>query len=450
MVQVLRSYFFSLILCTALLCSMAEAHAAASLQGLSEQAAKAEAASLLQQGKFMEAYAEYTQLLRQYPADPEVNLGLARSAVGSQRLNQAIMAYERVLEVFPAEATLYDELAQVYVVLGDTTNALLAMEQKQARAGTDPAADAAKIKAWSNQVSRHQLHGNVRLGAMYDSNANQGPASNKMMLGNWNIEFPNAKHIESFAGYAGAMLDYSWRMGQNSPWYIVSDLQIFSRGNTSNKLRHSSTRSSLWARGAAGLRRLGQRSLWDIRVKAEAFDYELYSHIWSTGPELMYAYAVSPKVQVIARGGIDKRDYARDRTKNGLYSNAGLYGRFFFGSNSQHEFMLGGKYTNGMAKINDYSSHGWEASANLMFRLPKGFEFGPFVAYGKDYYKGPATILDLEKREEERVRMGVSLNYNITAAWKIETSYQRIQNNSNSDIYKYNQDLVSVGIAWSF
>lgn len=448
--QVLRSCFFSLVLCTALLCTMAEAQAAASLKALTQQAAKAEAASLLQQGKFMEAYEEYTQLLRQYPADPEVNLGLARSAVGSQRLNQAIMAYERVLEVFPTEAALYDELAQVYVVLGDTTNAVLTMEQKQAQAGTDPAADAAKIKTWSNQVSRHQLHGNVRVGAMYDSNANQGPASNRMMLGNWNIEFPNAKHIESFAGYLGALLDYNWRMGHNSPWYIVSDLQVFSRGNSSNELRHSSTRSSLWARGAAGVRHLGQRSLWDVRVKAEAFDYELYSHIWSTGPEFMYAYAVSPKVQVITRGGIDKRDYARDRNKNGLYSNAGLYGRFFFGSNSQHEFMLGGKYTNGMAKVNDYSSNGWEASANLMFRLPKGFEFGPFVAYGKDYYKGPATILDLENREEEHVRMGVSLNYNISAAWKIETSYQRTENKSNSDMYKYNQDLVSAGIAWSF
>lgn len=450
MAQRFRSCLFGLVLCTALLCLGAKAHAAASLQGLSQQAAKADAASLLQQGKFMEAYEEYTQLLRQFPADPEVNLGLARSAVGAQRLNQAIMAYERVLEVFPTEPALYDELAQVYVVLGDTTNALLTMEQKQARTNTDPAADAAKIKAWSNQVSRHQLHGTVRVGGMYDSNANQGPASNKMMLGNWNIEFPNAKHMESFAGYLGAMLDYTWRMGPNSPWYMVSDLQIFSRGNSSNELRHSRTRSSLWARGATGVRRLGQRSLWDVRVKAEVFDYELYSHIWSTGPELMYAYAISPKVQVIARGGIDKRDYARDRTKNGLYSNAGLYGRFFFGSKDQHEFMVGGKYTKGTANVSDYSYNGWEASANLMFRLPKGFEFGPFVAYGKDYYKGPATILDLEKREEERVRMGVSLNYNINAAWKIETSFQRTQNKSNSDLYKYDQDIVSVGIAWSF
>ena len=60
--------------------------------------AKADAAALMQQGKYASAYDMYMRLLREAPDDDEINLNLARSSMRSGRYNQAVMAYERLTE----------------------------------------------------------------------------------------------------------------------------------------------------------------------------------------------------------------------------------------------------------------------------------------------------------------------------------------------------------------
>ena len=68
--------------------------------------AKADAAALMQQGKFASAYEMYMRLLREAPDDDEINLNLARSSMHSGRYNQAVMAYERLTEKYPGEPVL--------------------------------------------------------------------------------------------------------------------------------------------------------------------------------------------------------------------------------------------------------------------------------------------------------------------------------------------------------
>ena len=53
--------------------------------------AKADAAALMQQGKYASAYDMYMRLLREAPDDDEINLNLARSSMHSGRYNQAVM-----------------------------------------------------------------------------------------------------------------------------------------------------------------------------------------------------------------------------------------------------------------------------------------------------------------------------------------------------------------------
>lgn len=60
--------------------------------------AKADAAALMQQGKYASAYEMYMRPLREAPDDDEINLNLARSSMHSGRYNQAVMAYERLTE----------------------------------------------------------------------------------------------------------------------------------------------------------------------------------------------------------------------------------------------------------------------------------------------------------------------------------------------------------------
>ncbi len=411
---------------------------------------KAEAATLLEQGKAAEAYELYMRLVREAPDDDAINLGLARAATKARRWNQAVMAYEILLEKYPREAGLYGELANVYMLLGDRESAERSLAMMRSLDGTTSKTQTdAALDLLESRYSRFQAHGKIRAGALYDSNANMGPRSNDLMLGLWPVHFEDAKKKETFGAYVGADVDLGWRLEQDSAWWLVGDAQGFWRGNTNSDLHDSHSQESQWGRIAGGVRRLTASTLFDARLKAEIFDYEFYQNVLAVGPEATFLWAATPSVQLITRGGLDQRVYSLDSDRNGIYGWLGEYLRLFFGAGN-HEFMFGARYLGASPDRSRYGYNGWEASARVLFKLPYGFEFGPHVSFTQEYYNGPATALETNDRRDDRWRLGATLTYRIDEAWSAEASYQYTDNNSKCKLYEYQQHFVSMGLAWSF
>ncbi|MDR0828397.1 MAG: surface lipoprotein assembly modifier [Desulfovibrio sp.] len=414
--------------------------------------AKAEAATLLQKGDANAAYDLYMRLLRESPEDDEISLGLARAAAGANRWHQSVMAYEVLIEKHPREAALYSELARVYMLADDREAAERSLAVMRSLDGQTTAADTGlALDDMERRYNRLQIHGKIRAGILYDSNANMGPKSEEMRLGDFPlpIKIPGAKEKETFGAYLGADLDLGYRIYQDSPWWIVGDVRAFWRGNANDDLRDLHSQESQWGRASAGVRHLTSKSLFDLRFKAEIFDYELYQNVSAIGPEATFLYALTPSVHLITRGGIDHREYSRDRHRNGTYGWAGEYLRLFFGSDN-HEFMAGLRYLGAAADKTDYSYNGYEASAGFVFKLPYGFELGPNISFTQEFYKGPATVLETKDREDKRLRVGTLLTYRIDEAWSLELNYQYTNNDSKSNLYEYDQHLVTTGVAWSF
>lgn len=442
------------MLCACLVCTAPTHSSAASSTDPARKTAldagKAEAATLLEKGKADDAYTLYSRLVRTAPDDDAVNLGLARSAAKSRHLNQAVMAYEVLLEKYPREVALYSELANVYMMQGDRVSAerslamVRSLDGKTTQETTDNALD-----AMERRYSRFQAHGKVRVGVLYDSNANAGPRSNTVDLDSWRVTVQDAKAKDTFGGYLGADIDLGWRLGQDSPWWLVGDAQGFLRGNANSGLHDTRTQESQWGRAAAGVRHLTSETLTELRVKAEVFDYEFFQNVSAFGPEGTFLWAVTPKTHLITRGGIDQRVYSQDQPRNGVYGWIGEYLRFFLGEKN-HELVLGGRYIGASADKTDYSYDGWEGSARLLLKLPYAFELGPFVSFAQEYYNGPGTALESKSRRDDRWRMGSTLTYRITEAWAAEMNYQYTNNDSNCGLYKYEQHLVTTGIAWNF
>ncbi len=408
---------------------------------------KAAAGALLAQGKAAEAYALYSRLLREEPEDDIVNLGLARSAQAAGRLNQAVMAYLRLLEKYPREGALHRELAQVYMAFGDREKAEehLRLDASLSRDDADSLLD-----RLDRRYDRLQVHGTLRAGMLFDSNANQGTASNTMNLGNWRgVTVEGAKAKESFGGYFGTQIDVGYRLDQTGPWWIVGDVLGYVRGNANNDLGVNTSREWQWGRASGGFRFLDGLNLLDLRLKSEMVDYEFMQHASSTGPELTYVHALRPWVQLITRGGVDSRDYSSDSSRNGAYWTVGQYARFFFSADN-HELLLGGRWHGGEPEKSDYAYDGWEALAQIRFKLPLGFELSPYISYNKEDYHGPATPLEASRRHDERLRTGVGLTYAINEAWKVELSYQYTNNDSRSNLYCYEQHITSLGMSWNF
>lgn len=416
------------------------------IRGIIEQSVD-EGSSLLKAGKADEAYELFSRLLREDPENDAVNIGLARAAIAANRPNQALMAYLRLLEKHPNNPGLHQEIAQAYMALGDNARAELHLHR-------DPSLSQADLdKAMENLGQRYerlQIHGRVRLGALYDSNANQGPAYDVMDLGNFrNVRVKDAGEKSSFGAYLGAQLDIGYRLAQVGNWWLVGDVQGYGRGNFNSDLESNTSRYWQWGRAAGGMRYLDSRNLLDLRLKAEIFDYEFNDHVLAAGPEVLYVHAVRPYFQLITRGSLDARDYVSDSARNGAYWSAGEYARFFFGSQN-HEFMAGGRGYGGSANNGDYSYNAWEASASFTFKLPYRFEVSPQVSYAQEYYNGPATTLETKDREDKRLTLGVGVVYRLTETWSLEAGYQYTNNDSCSALYDYDRHLVTTGVAWSF
>ena len=412
---------------------------------------KAEASSLLEKGEAGKAYDLYMRLLRLAPDDDGVNLGLARAAAKAGRWNQAVMAYETLLEKYPREAGLYGEMAHVYMLLGDREAAerslavMRSLDARITREETDKALD-----VLASRYSDFQAHGKIRAGIQYDSNANLGPDSGLLDLGSWRgVRVDNAKAQSSLGAYLGADVDLGKRFYRDSPWWLVGDVQGFWRGHAQSDLHKARSQEAQWGRAAAGLRHLAPSTLAEVRLKAEIFDYEFYNRVSACGPEGTLLWAASPSLHLVAKGALEHREYSRDHGRSALAGSAGLYSRIFFGSDN-HELLLGGRYFGTDAKKRDYSHEGWETMARSLFKLPHGFELAPFISFTRERYKGPATALETKNRLDERFRAGLGLTYRINESWAVEGNCQYTKNRSNSALYKYDQRFVSLGVAWNF
>lgn len=146
--------------------------------------------------------------------------------------------------------------------------------------------------------SRFQAHGRLSGGVMYDSNANQGPASDKMSLGLFdNLTVHGVKAVDSWGSYFNGMLDAGWRLGEDSPWWFVSDIAFFKRWNGNPKLPVNNDFS--WGRAALGLRHMSSRTLAELRVKGEMADQSLDQRVSVLGPEGTFVWAALPNLQLI-------------------------------------------------------------------------------------------------------------------------------------------------------
>ncbi|MCL2102986.1 MAG: tetratricopeptide repeat protein [Syntrophorhabdaceae bacterium] len=393
-----------------------------------------QAASLMEQGKTEEAGEIYGQLLARYPDNDDLALALARAALAVGNPAGALNIYNRLLAKYPDNADLRLETARANHAAGNQAEA--------ARLGGQALAEYEK--------QRFQIHGAVRAGVLYDSNANQGPASNTLSLGDWdNVRLEGAKRKDSFGAYVGANLDLGYRLSVTGPWWLVGDVQGFWRGNENHALKNINSREWQWGRAAAGFRYLDGKNMIDLRGKAEVFDYEFGTNVTALGGEFRYARVVTPWLHLIADAGLESRIYNESRERNGVFGRAGGYARFFFGD-AGHEFTIGAGYVGASADRADYAFDGWQGLARFSFKLPYGFTLSPSASFTQEFYKGPGTALETKKRRDDRLRVGADISYAVTEAWSIEAAYHYTNTYSTCNLYKNDQHVVSLGVAWKF
>jgi hypothetical protein len=403
-----------------------------------------------------DAFESRMDALREKPDSEATWLAVAESAEQAGRWHQAIMAWERLLELHPNRADWWERLAKSYAAVGDDENA------KRVRAWAREHAGGGDSEVAQAEVKRFFIGGKLRVGFSRDTNANQGPSSDILHWNDWLITVPGASEIKTNGMYASADVNWLYRPENwTNNWAIVGDASASWRGSQNNKLSDAHNRTSQYGRVALGLRHASRRTLVDVRVKRDIFDYNLWQHVDSTGVEGMFLGAVTNNVHLIFRGSWEKRNFSRDwgsYDHSGNYRSAGVYGRFIFGA-ARHEIVAGIRTFANDSDLRAARYQGEEPMISATFRLPHGVEVTPFYSYTTERYKTRYLAVDPVdwKREDHRTRKGLSLTWRQTERLSWEMNYQRIDSNvqGNEDtltrqLYSYDRELFSVGVAYAF
>lgn len=410
---------------------------------------RAEAKTLFNKGEYEKAYHLYMRLLREEPDNDEINYNLALSARQTKRYSQALMAFERLVDRYPANTNLRRYLADIYLRLGDRDAARreLAVARQYDPRLTEKSMTRMLDRMESAQT-RFQAHGRISGGVMYDSNTNQGPASELMSLGIFdNVLVRGVKAVDSWGSYLNGMLDLGWRLYEDSPWWLVSDLAFYKRWNGNHDL--DANNEFAWGRASLGLRHVSSRTLSEVRFKGEMADQRLDQRVGVLGPEAAFIWAVLPNLQLISRAALEKRTYSQDIGRNGTYWWAGQYLRILLG-NSGHEMTLGLRAIGASVDYKDYDYNGLETSLRLRVKLTDKCRLMPFASVRRENYNAPATALERDDRRDLTRRTGIFVIYDLTSHLQVEAGAQYVENQSSSPLYRYTQHVFNMGLAWTF
>ncbi len=449
-----------LMLCCLFLNFNAHASTTAPTQQTIEESFYLEAENLLERGRFDEAYELYRRLFRENPNDDRIVLAFAICANRTNKWNQALMAYEILLERYPNDPDLLAELINLYMLLGDRDAADRSLAHAQSL-GQNVLTEGS-LDRLEERYNTLQVNGNIRLGIMYDTNVNGGPASENITLGNWQVSIPGSTSIASPGIYAGANLDLAWKKYRDSRLWLVGTGNLYSRNYFNHELGKDNIQNSQWAKANLGARYMGARHLLDVRVKTDIFAYQFDQNVVSIGPELTYYFLASPTdslytfVSFDYQRNTDSLDMSLDdgsttAGKDGWYGKIAQYWRHSINKDASFTLGFAGLYGNALdKKFPQYDYQGVEGSLSFEYTTPIKLVLNPSFSTSMKSYEAPNTMLESENRTDIKLSANLGARYKFADNWQIEAVYNYTKNMSNSGIAEYEQHAITSGLAWSF
>ena len=404
---------------------------------------KESARTLLENKRFVESYAAYITLLREDPLDDETNMGLARSALATGNLTQAVLTYERLVQRFPGSVSLRRELGQVYKAMGNEDAAIHEMHEAQR---LDPATSAFQFQdTTSSQSERAPLsvRGRIGAGAVYDSNFVLGPPQSDVSVGDLEVRLRDEDvEQDAWGAYIKANLDASYRLRPDGPWWLIGDVGAY------QKWYIGEDDALTWGRAGAGIYYAQQKFWLSAKIKGEDARHDMDAAISVFGGEGTFTYLLTPHLHFMTRGEYGYRDNQVTPQRSGAYFWIGEYVRILF-QDGAYELLAGGRLFHNEGDSH-YESNGWEISGQAKFTLPWNSDLRLFAVWQEERYDGPAVSWLDKDRKDDKLRLGVTLTHMFSDTWSMDVSFQHVVNNSNTDWSDYEQNVVSTGLTWSF
>lgn len=438
-----------------------------------------QARSLLESGQSDQAYALYMQLLRAAPNQPELNLGLAEAAIELKHYAQALLAFERISNQFPADVTVRLRMVRMYQLLEDFEAAHYELVQALACAPPELVPAMEEILATFPEVletrpphfnpppqpdtnpalsalQKLQIHGRISMGLQYDTNVNLGPENDSIQLGAWRVRIPGIAAEASSGLFTQAHINTTYPLQQGSPWLALVEGSAFHKRNI---LSDRPAESFYWGQVGLGLRRVSPSLYLETKVRTDIARQEIldgrgpndetnWNEVRSTAAEGTLVYGFGDRISLLTQGMLEQRSYEHNPKRKGWYSTFGQH--INVSLTDSFSLMTGLRLHLARPEYQGFHSASLEGSISGSWSLPWNLSLQPFAAYKETRYAQPATIFERENRLDRTLTYGTRFQYQFSPQWVAAMGWHNTHNSSSSSLYTYRQTTTSASLTWKF
>lgn len=415
----------------------------------------AEGKEAVKTGDLQQVYETLTDLLRENPGDERINFAYGLACYSLKDNSRAQLAFERVLNINPANGRARLELAQIYLITKQLP--LAKREFETVLAGNPPPAVRRNIEGYLTAIrkgmKRWRFSARIDAGYFQDDNVNVGPDSDIISIAPivfGSLRFTQltlnekSKPVKADGYFASLAMSSTYDAGDTGNWLVTAGGSLYQ-----NRLADEPDHESGFYEARLGLKHTGSRSIFQLPVKASYIAIGDKSLLNMYGVNPLYLY-VSGKtsMQWLTDGAAEFRDYTELDDRDGVYLSLGETMRYFFGA-AKHNVSLGFSVAHDFtdAGVYEYTGKAWKIGG--AFKFPRNVTLYSRIQYTTSDYKERETLAP-EKRSDTQHQFTVGVNKMITPRCGIDVNFQQTDNNSTFGLYQYDRNVTTLTTFFTF
>jgi tetratricopeptide (TPR) repeat protein len=408
----------------------------------------------MESGNYEEAYDIFTTLLREHPANPDVNFYTGRAAFELGRYPMALFAYERILMRDPDADRVRLEMARTYLRMDQPGNA---KKQFEIVLEHDPPENVrANIELYLADIEQRRkkwvFNGSIGLSWFYDDNVNYAPLDETVSttLGDIRLQDDSRpKKDTGMAGFLALSLDRLF-MNQRLAWSVGAQHY--------NKRHFTLEEHDLYVCEAnTGIKYNTRTQALRFLIKYQDINYDQEDLLNVGKPELTWIWAPVSWFSSMTIPSYEYRDHQTDNDRDSDYYSAAQRFRFSLPGG----FLAGSSLAPGIrwfqedTEDEDLENTGLEGSLEAEIALPLDVTVYGGYTHKKTEYEGRPSSLAASDREDEQNAWHAGVRKSVTevAALQglaLDARYSKTDNKSNFDTYTYEKETVTVTLSYGF
>ncbi len=409
-----------------------------------------QALKLFNDKQYESAYQAFTKLVESDYSSVKYNFHLARSATLSNRFDEAIIVYERILILSPNNTRSKLELGKLHFeqasyTLSESYFKSALQDNVPLQVEENIQLFLAKIKKTQNKSS---LTGVLIVGIGHDSNVNSAPYADSWYMPVFGVNFDNSTNqIESNFHQETAVINHYYDATDEYGFGIKNNLLLYSKS-----LPGESDYNILFTRYTPSL----VFAFGDYKLET-ALEYN-YMH-YGSDPYLE-SYGIAPKIaynsqvngNTSAQVKVLKKHYlqAADQERDALYTELNIQYQKLVGSKfsySVNTILQKERKESGARYDVDHDSISLQITAS--YELPQGWSLGGSVGIKETTYVDDNPLF-LGHRQDNNRKLALSATKRIDKSLSAQISLSRTLNESNQEPYAYDKDVAMLNLIKRF